>query len=80
MIVGQAHAHTFTANWIFFLIYVATRHMAIEVLLTLVESRPGMMRKVPNFLARLLNVIVQMMLTLEEQSLDVWNNDIVSML
>lgn len=54
--------------------------MAIEVLLTLVESRPGMMRKVPNFLARLLNVIVQMMLTLEEQSLDVWNNDIVSML
>jgi hypothetical protein len=35
-----------------------------------------MMRKLPTFLSRLLHIIIKMMLTLEEQPLEEWNNDI----
>lgn len=52
----------------------STRHLAIEVLLTLVDSRPGMMRKIPTFISRLLHVIVTMLLTIEDQPVEEWNS------
>lgn len=47
----------------------ATRHLAIEFLITLAEAReraPGMMRKVPHLVGRLFAVLMQMLLDIED--------------
>jgi len=47
------------------------RHLAIEVLVTLSESKPGMVRKIPNFLPEVFSVLLEWMTHLEENSS--WN-------
>ncbi len=42
-----------------------TRQVALEFLVTLCESKPGMMRKVPNFIPSLVNMCLAMLLELE---------------
>ena len=47
----------------------STRHLAIELLITLAEARqqaPGMMRKVPNFVERVFVVLMSMLLDVED--------------
>eukprot|EP01102_Stenamoeba_stenopodia_P001227 TRINITY_DN1105_c0_g1_i3.p1 TRINITY_DN1105_c0_g1~~TRINITY_DN1105_c0_g1_i3.p1 ORF type:complete len:762 (-),score=222.20 TRINITY_DN1105_c0_g1_i3:1190-3475(-) len=49
----------------------ALRHLGIEFLVTLCESRPGMTKKIPDFIQRTIPVILQMMVDLEENP--AWN-------
>jgi len=48
------------------------RQLAVEFLTTLSETRPQMMRKVPNFIEQLLPVLLNMMMEIEEY--DDWND------
>lgn len=52
--------------------------MAIEILLTMAESRSGMMRKIPNFAPAIVDIAFNMMLTVEDIPLDEWNRTEVS--
>eukprot|EP01110_Echinostelium_bisporum_P009977 TRINITY_DN3465_c0_g1_i1.p1 TRINITY_DN3465_c0_g1~~TRINITY_DN3465_c0_g1_i1.p1 ORF type:complete len:1087 (+),score=415.45 TRINITY_DN3465_c0_g1_i1:159-3419(+) len=52
----------------------ATRHLAFEVLNTLAETRPGMMRKqVPQFVKKMLHLAITLMLNLDEEEVNEWN-------
>lgn len=47
----------------------ATRHLAIEFVITLTEAReraPGMMRKLPQFIQRLFGILMKMLLDIED--------------
>ncbi|KAI5084377.1 hypothetical protein GOP47_0000546 [Adiantum capillus-veneris] len=49
----------------------ATRHLAVEFLITLAEAReraPGMMRKLPQFIGKLFAILLKMLLDLEDDS------------
>ncbi|KMS98771.1 hypothetical protein BVRB_3g068480 [Beta vulgaris subsp. vulgaris] len=53
----------------------ATRHLAIEFVITLTEAReraPGMMRKLPQFIQRLFGILMKMLLDIEDDP--VWHN------
>jgi len=45
-----------------------TQHMALELLISLCETKPGMMKKVPKFAETMATLIVKMMCTLEDDS------------
>ncbi|KAK4740781.1 hypothetical protein SAY87_024369 [Trapa incisa] len=50
----------------------ATRHLAIEFVVTLAEAReqaPGMMRKLPQFISRLFAILMKMLLDIEDDPL-----------
>jgi hypothetical protein len=64
-----------------------TRQVALEFLVTLCESKPGMMRKVPNFIPSLVNMCLAMLLELEHDkewftrssdAVEMTNSDIAS--
>ncbi|KAH7296218.1 hypothetical protein KP509_26G014000 [Ceratopteris richardii] len=47
----------------------ATRHLAVEFLITLAEAReraPGMMRKLPQFIGKLVGILLKMLLDIED--------------
>ncbi|XP_068337995.1 uncharacterized protein [Pyrus communis] len=49
----------------------ATRHLAIEFVITLAEAReraPGMMRKLPQFISRLFAILMRMLLDIEDEA------------
>ncbi|KAL0911444.1 hypothetical protein M5K25_019586 [Dendrobium thyrsiflorum] len=49
----------------------STRHLAIEFMITLAEARdraPGMMRKLPQFIGRLFDVLMKMLLDIYDES------------
>ena len=46
--------------------YLATRQLALELLLVLAENKPAMMRKTPNFVARTLRSILMLMTDLDD--------------
>lgn len=51
-----------------------TKHLAIEFVITLAEAReraPGMMRKLPQFVRRLFEILMQMLLDIEDE--DAWH-------
>eukprot|EP00262_Sarcandra_glabra_P020966 TRINITY_DN855_c0_g1_i1.p1 TRINITY_DN855_c0_g1~~TRINITY_DN855_c0_g1_i1.p1 ORF type:complete len:1178 (+),score=212.96 TRINITY_DN855_c0_g1_i1:195-3536(+) len=53
----------------------ATRHLAIEFVVTLAEAReraPGMMRKLPQFIGRLFAILMEMLLDIEDDP--AWHN------
>ncbi|KAK4790478.1 hypothetical protein SAY86_017782 [Trapa natans] len=53
----------------------ATRHLAIEFVITLAEAReraPGMMRKLPQFINRLFAILMKMLLDIEDEP--VWHS------
>ena len=50
---------------------IALRHLGVEFLVTLCESRPGMTKKIPDFVQRTIPVLLQMMVDLEDNS--AWN-------
>ncbi|KAK4780071.1 hypothetical protein SAY87_016177 [Trapa incisa] len=53
----------------------ATRHLAIEFVITLAEAReraPGMMRKLPQFISRLFAILMKMLLDIEDDP--VWHS------
>eukprot|EP00249_Psilotum_nudum_P013400 c24308_g1_i1 orf=266-3634(-) len=48
----------------------ATRHLAVEFLITLAEAReraPGMMRKLPQFIGKLFGILMKMLLDIEDE-------------
>ena len=47
-------------------LYLATRQLALELLLVLAENKPAMMRKTPTFVARTLRSILMLMTDLED--------------
>eukprot|EP01114_Cavostelium_apophysatum_P016598 TRINITY_DN4762_c0_g1_i1.p1 TRINITY_DN4762_c0_g1~~TRINITY_DN4762_c0_g1_i1.p1 ORF type:complete len:1093 (-),score=369.83 TRINITY_DN4762_c0_g1_i1:62-3340(-) len=49
----------------------ATRQLGVEFLVTLAESRPSMVRKIPHYLEKLVPVLFKMMLELDDD--DEWN-------
>ncbi|KAM7500304.1 hypothetical protein LguiA_024718 [Lonicera macranthoides] len=52
-----------------------TRHLAVEFVITLAEAReraPGMMRKLPQFIRKLFEVLMKMLLDIEDDPL--WHN------
>ncbi len=49
------------------------KHMALEFLVTISESRSGLVKKIPNFLATLLPLLLQMLVELDNLSLADWN-------
>jgi len=49
----------------------ALRHLGVEFLVTLCESRPGMTKKIPDFVQRTIPVLLHMMVDLEENP--TWN-------
>lgn len=64
-----------------------TRQLALELLVTLCECKPGMMRKVPNFIPSLFNICLAMLLELEDDkewlartadSVEASNSDVAS--
>eukprot|EP01111_Echinosteliopsis_oligospora_P006765 TRINITY_DN2110_c0_g1_i3.p1 TRINITY_DN2110_c0_g1~~TRINITY_DN2110_c0_g1_i3.p1 ORF type:complete len:870 (-),score=260.72 TRINITY_DN2110_c0_g1_i3:783-3392(-) len=54
----------------------STRHMAIEVLVTLSQSRPTMMKKVPLFVRKMIMLAIKLMLTIEDEDIAAWNKDV----
>jgi len=54
----------------------STRHMAIEVLLTLCATRPPMMKKIPGFVRKMIMLSINLMLTIEDEDLATWNKDV----
>jgi len=44
----------------------ATRQLGVEFFVTLAESKPGMVRKIPKFLETLLPIVLNMMISLED--------------
>jgi len=45
----------------------AIRQLGLEFLVTLAEQRPGMVRKIPNFVQNLVPVVLNFMMDLEEE-------------
>jgi len=53
---------------------IAIRQLGLEFLVTLAEQRPGMVRKIPNFVQNLVPVVLNFMMDLEEE----WDQEDVS--
>ena len=64
-----------------------TRQVALEFLVTICETKPGMMRKIPNFVPSLMNICMALLLEVEDdnawlgrtsENVEVTNSDVAS--